>query len=150
MRTAPERETEPEPPRRSSDFPFDRCVIGEQTPFVPAPLLRPAHGRRCVETPDEDVVDTRRRRAGESPLDLGQIRERPRVADTDVEIAAEKNRLTALGHPVDEYRCAQELGIRYALVREAGRVEIPDDQRLVSALDPYRMTHTSLFAPRQP
>src|SRR6266576_1444689 len=102
MRTASERETAPEPPRRSSDSPFDRCVIGEQTPFVPAPLLRPAHGRRCVETTGEDVVDARRCRAGESPFGPGQIRERPRVADAEVEIAAEKNRLAALGHPVDE------------------------------------------------
>src|SRR6476659_6852367 len=97
--------------RMSRDLPFDWCMIGEQTPVESTPFGRPPNRRRRVESTDEHMIDACRRRAAESPLGRKQFRERARVANTEVEVTAEKDRLAELGHSVDEHGCTQQLGI---------------------------------------
>ena len=98
--------------RMSRDLPFDGRMIGEQASVESTPFGRPPNRRRRVESSDEHVIDACRRRAAESPLGRSQFRERARVANTEVEVTAEKDRLAGLSHPVDEHGCAQQLGVR--------------------------------------
>ncbi|HCC38593.1 MAG TPA: hypothetical protein DEQ49_01420, partial [Arthrobacter bacterium] len=65
----------------------------------------------------------------------------------DVEVTAEQDRLAGLGHTVHEHGCAQQFGIGHPLVRKPRRVQVADDERLVSALNAHRVTNTPLLAP---
>ncbi len=110
----------------------------------------PSPRRLGGEGSHQDVVDSHRCCSSEAPLGIGEVCERPRRADAHVEVAAEQERLTRRGEPVDEDGSPQELGIGQSLVRGIARgVQVSNHERSVPTPHADGLANTPLARPRK-
>src|SRR5207248_7166686 len=135
------------PPPESLHLPVDRCVVRQHAAVERTPLGRPAFRWVGVQSAHEDMIDPDGRRPGEAPVRSFQARERTRVPDAEIEVAAEDHGLGGACETVGEDRGAKQLGIRETLVRRTGGVEVADDERRVSTSDTHDLADTTLLSP---
>src|SRR6266571_673235 len=70
-----------------------------------------------------------------------------RVADRDVEVAGENDRLVGVCEPIDERRSAEQLEVGDAFVGKVRRVEIAEDERPTVSHKAQHLTEPTVLAP---
>src|SRR5207302_1108470 len=93
------------------------------------------------------MVDSGRARAREAPLAGHQLRQRSRVTEAHVEVAAQQHRLARPRHAVDEHGRPQQLSVGQPPVDMPRRVEVPDEESRVAAPDTDGLTDPALLPP---
>jgi len=125
-------------------------VVGEDSAAETPAYDRPALEGLDLRPSNEQLVEPFAGRR-ESPLRSSQLGQGPRPRRPDVEIACEDADLARPSETVGEARRAEELGVREAVVGQAGRVQVRQERGpAVGQLEPHRLADATLFRPGEP
>ena len=122
-------------------------MIRKQHIPAAAAVVRPPVRLIRTEAAHKDMVDSRRRRAGEAPFRRHQVRERTGTLHAEIEVTGKKHPLVRQRQPVDEDRRPQELGVGEPLVGIARRMQVADDERLLVMSDANGLADAPLLGP---